>query len=177
MQSMILLDRIVEDGIIKDLEYYQFLGSVCLFIMSKLEDIGTWPAHLFAHICCNQVITSCSIRDTEIQLLDSLKWDFRSITPFCFLPHMLEIIPSHLVQIVLDTSPTMFLKCECEMYSYAIPSSVKAISIVTVVLLINGCFNYETHLIECFSLKPVDIVLTYYLKSCVCQSLDSFLQQ
>ncbi|XP_052411057.1 G1/S-specific cyclin-D2b [Carassius gibelio] len=72
--------------------YLQLLGSVCLFLASKLKACQPLSARKLC-IYTDNSITSQQLLEWELVVLSKLKWNLAAITPLDFIEHILHKLP------------------------------------------------------------------------------------
>ncbi|XP_054719496.1 G1/S-specific cyclin-D2-like [Uloborus diversus] len=75
-----------------DKSHLQLLGTVCLFLASKLRQSKPLTAERLC-LYTDHSITVSQIISWELLVLNTLKWDLSAITPFDFVDHILRRLP------------------------------------------------------------------------------------
>ncbi|XP_029351292.1 G1/S-specific cyclin-D2b isoform X1 [Echeneis naucrates] len=92
--------------------YLQLLGSVCMFLSSKLKDSRPLSAEKLCMYTDNS-ITTRELLDWELVVLGKLKWNMASVIPNDFIDHILHRlpIPKDKLQMVRKHSLTFTALC------------------------------------------------------------------
>lgn len=86
----------------------QLIGVSCLFISSKLEEI--FPVHLVKLVkeACHSHITQEEIKNMELQIIETLHFDFTYVTSFEFLYYFSKIFKIR-PEIINDTITILYI--------------------------------------------------------------------
>ncbi|ROT80019.1 hypothetical protein C7M84_001244, partial [Penaeus vannamei] len=85
--AMNMMDRFLSLVTIRR-QQLQLLGTVCLFLASKIKESPPLDPHLLAQYTADS-ITVEEIRKWELLVLTRLKWDLAAITPHAFLDQII----------------------------------------------------------------------------------------
>ncbi|XP_042874195.1 G1/S-specific cyclin-D2-like [Penaeus japonicus] len=134
--AMNMMDRFLSLVSIRR-QQLQLLGTVCLFLASKIKESPPLDPHLLAQYTADS-ITVEEIRKWELLVLTRLKWDLAAITPHAFLDQIIARLqlklPEAQMRMVREHATFFITVCATDArFTSNPPSMVAAAAVATAV--------------------------------------------
>lgn len=167
--AMNLLDRFLSIQSISK-RHLQLLGTVCMFIAAKLKCSTNFNAETLVIYTANSISIE-QLLNWEQFVLAKLKWDVNAITPFDFVPYLLNrlnIIEHKNIANIRAYLGSFISVCSTEFkFSFVPASMIAAGCLYLTIKYLNNLSKYQSELILCDIHKIFNCIDLECLVQCI----------